>query len=182
MATRETIQLVRRLLAPIARRVRLTVSRAVLDLINDTEGMQLVQVDLLSDELRSDVEHFQPYGFTSVPSQGAEGVYLSVGGDRSHGVVVCLADRANRKTGLQDGEVAVYHRDGAYALLDEDGHINLVTKTGSKTKLATGEGLGAFLSELHSAISGWTPVANDGGAALQTALTAWLALTPPGDS
>lgn len=46
--------------------------------------------------------------------------------------------------------------------------------------LQAGEGLGPFLAALHAAVTAWTPVANDGGAALKTALAAWLAMTPPG--
>lgn len=46
-------------------------------------------------------------------------------------------------------------------------------------KLNAGEALGTFLTTLHSAIAGWTPVPNDGGAALKLALAAWLAMAAP---
>lgn len=47
-------------------------------------------------------------------------------------------------------------------------------------KLKTGTDLGTFLLTLHTAVTAWTPVMADGGAALKASLTAWLALTPPG--
>lgn len=47
-------------------------------------------------------------------------------------------------------------------------------------QLTSGDPLGAFLTVLHAAVTAWTPVPNDGGAALKTALAAWLAMQPPG--
>jgi hypothetical protein len=46
--------------------------------------------------------------------------------------------------------------------------------------LQTGAALGTFLTALHAAITAWTPVAQDGGAALKVALATWLALQAPG--
>jgi hypothetical protein len=45
--------------------------------------------------------------------------------------------------------------------------------------LQSGTDLATFLTQLQSAISGWVPVPNDGGAALKSALAAWLLLPPP---
>ena len=45
--------------------------------------------------------------------------------------------------------------------------------------LQAGSALGSFLTSLHTAMTAWVPVPNDGGTALKTALAAWLALTPP---
>jgi phage gp45-like len=105
-----------RLMAPIARRMRLMVSRAVVELVNDATRLQAVQVSLLSDEVRDSVERFQEYGFTSVPLPGAEAVALSVSGNRDHVVVVATDDRRYRKIGLQPGEVAIYNNLGDYAI------------------------------------------------------------------
>jgi len=41
--------------------------------------------------------------------------------------------------------------------------------------VALGNLVSAQLADLKSAINGWTPVPNDGGAALKVALTSWLA-------
>lgn len=97
-----------KLLSPITRRLRLMASRAVLSLISDATGMQIVQVKLLNGEVRNGIERYQQYGFTSVPLPGAEGIYLSLGADRDHGVIIVADDRRYRIKGLQSGEVAIY--------------------------------------------------------------------------
>lgn len=107
------VNLVAKLLAPLERRVRLAVSRAVVALVDDERKLQTLQVKLLADEVRDRVEHFQPFGFTSRPLAGAEGVFLSVGGSREHGVVVVVDDRRHRPAGaLEEGESGLYIAGG----------------------------------------------------------------------
>ncbi|MDU9391534.1 phage baseplate assembly protein V [Pseudomonas sp. zfem002] len=82
--------------------------RGVLALVNAASKMQSVQMRLTAGELKDNVEHFEPYGITSNPHPGAEGVTLFVNGDRSHAITVCVADRRYRLQGLEGGEVAIY--------------------------------------------------------------------------
>ncbi|ABE45634.1 phage baseplate assembly protein V [Polaromonas sp. JS666] len=103
-----------RMMAPMQRRVMLMVGRAVLELVNDNTKVQAAQVSLLEGEVRDQVERFQNYGFTSVPEAGAEGVALSVQGNRDHIILVAVDDRRYRKLGLLPGEVAVYTKWGDY--------------------------------------------------------------------
>lgn len=98
----------RKMLAPLARRIRLIAARAVVTLVNDATRLQSLQARLLADEVVDAVERFQQYGLTTVPHPGAEGIYLSLNGSRDHGVVICVDDRRYRLTGLADGEVALY--------------------------------------------------------------------------
>lgn len=104
----DIVAIIDKLLAPVRRRVRLMISRAILAGINDGVGIQLVQVKLLDGEVRDGVERMQNYGYTSVPLPGAEGVMACVSGDRDHGIVIVMDDRRYRIKGLQPGEVAVY--------------------------------------------------------------------------
>lgn len=97
-----------RMLAPIARRVRLMVARAVITAIDDAGKIQTAQVKLLDGEVRDGIEILHQYGFTSRPRGKPEGLYFSVGGDRDHGVMICAADRAHRLTDLAPGETALY--------------------------------------------------------------------------
>ena len=97
-----------KLIAPLRRRVRLMVSRAVLSAISDGNGLQIAQVKLLEGEVRDAVERMQNYGFTGVPLAGAEGVMVCVSGNRDHGIVIAMDDRRYRIKALQSGEVAVY--------------------------------------------------------------------------
>lgn len=108
-------------MSDLPNRIRNMVARAVINLINDAQKMQVAQVDLLADETQDDVERYQNYGFTSVPFSGAEGVVLSVGGTRSHAILIAVDDRRYRLTGLPSGEVAVYDDRGQVVHLKRDG-------------------------------------------------------------
>lgn len=97
-----------RMLAPMARRMRLMVGRAVVTAIADAGKVQSAQVKLLDGEVRDGVEILHQYGLTSIPHGKMEGIYFSVGADRDHGVLVCVADRQFRLKAIAPGEVALY--------------------------------------------------------------------------
>ncbi|CAN0622139.1 Phage baseplate assembly protein V [Burkholderia multivorans] len=97
----------------MAQRIMGTLVRCTVKLVNSGTKMQSLQLGLLSDEPKDAMEHFEPYGYTSRPKAGAEGVAGFFGGDRSHGVVLVVADRRYRLTGLAEGEVAIYTDEGA---------------------------------------------------------------------
>lgn len=102
-------------------RVRGMITRAVTGPANDAPKMQTIQVELYANETPDDLEHFQPFGFTSVPHPGAEGIALAVGGSRGHTVLINVDDRRYRLKGLQGGEVALY---------DDLGHTIHLTRNG----------------------------------------------------
>lgn len=110
---------INRVTAPWRRKVMLMVGRCVLEAVNDGTKCQTVKISGLADEVKEDVERFQDYGFSSVPYAGAEGVAVSVGGNRAHSIVVALTDRARRPTGLSEGDVAMYNANGVRCLLDQ---------------------------------------------------------------
>lgn len=119
-----------KLLAPLRQRIANMVSRAVLSAVNDSKQLQLVQLDLLSDETRDDIERFQNYGFSSSPKAGAEAVVLFVGGSREHGLAVSVEDRQYRIRNLESGEVAVYDHLGSKIVLKANGNIELTPTAG----------------------------------------------------
>ena len=94
--------------APLRRRVMLMIGRAVLQAVNGGSKCQTVQITALSGEVLDGVERPTQYGFTSHPHPGAEVVLLAVGGNRDHGVAICVGDRRYRLTGLAAGEVALH--------------------------------------------------------------------------
>lgn len=106
-----------KLLAPIIRRLRLALGRGIVRLVSDAAGIQTVQLSLMENEVRSDLERFQEYGFTSVPLDGAEAAVIFMGGNRDHGIVVAVDDRRYRLKGLAAGEVALYTDEGAKIVL-----------------------------------------------------------------
>jgi phage baseplate assembly protein V len=107
-----TLEMIEKYIGPLKRRVLQSVARAVITAIADDKGLQKLQVELLADELHSNVDRVQNYGFTSAPLPGAEGVFLSVGGSREHGVIIAVDDRRYRLKPLAPGEVALYTDEG----------------------------------------------------------------------
>jgi len=104
-------------------RIRMMISRAVVGRVNDAPKIQELQVELLADETQDEVEHFQTYGLAAHPKPGAEAVMVAVGGTRSAGIVIAVADRRYRMTGLQEGEVALHDDLGQVVHLTRDGIV-----------------------------------------------------------
>jgi phage baseplate assembly protein V len=86
--------------------------RGTVVLANAATMMQSLQMRLTAGEVKDDLEHFEPYGFTSNPLPGAEAITAFLGGDRSHGVVLVVADRRYRFKALESGEVAISTDEG----------------------------------------------------------------------
>lgn len=93
-------------LRELGSRVMMMFARGVLRRVNDANGRQQLQVELLKNEVRDDVEHMQNYGFTSHPLGGDVAVAF-LGGNREQGIVLVVDDRRYRIP-LQAGEVAMY--------------------------------------------------------------------------
>ncbi|MDU8113514.1 phage baseplate assembly protein, partial [Pseudomonas syringae pv. actinidiae] len=77
--------------------------RGTVVLAKASSKMQALQMRLTAGEVKDDMEHFEPYGFTSNPLAGAEGIAAFIGGDRSHGLLLVVADRRYRLKGLELG-------------------------------------------------------------------------------
>lgn len=118
-----------RKLHALVRRVRLTIGRALVRLVNDGSGIQTAQVSLMGNETRDKLERFQEYGFTSVPKAGAEAAVVFVGGCRDHGIIVAIDDRRVRLKGLAEGEVAIYTDEGDSIILKRGNNIEINTAT-----------------------------------------------------
>lgn len=112
-----------RLIAPFVRRVSNMLARGTVAGANATKKMQSLQMRLLAGEVKDDIEHFEPYGHTSNPNPGAEGIAVFFDGDRSHGVVVVVADRRYRLQGLKTGEVALHDDQGQKVHLTRNGIV-----------------------------------------------------------
>lgn len=104
-------------------------SRVVVQHLNSTTVCQKVDVSLMAGETKSQMEYLEPYGFTSTAHAGAEGVALFLGGDRSHGIVINIADRRYRLKDLQTGEVALYTDEGDSVVLKRGKVIEVTTDT-----------------------------------------------------
>lgn len=103
-----TPRLLSRMLSPLQRAINNLVLRSTVVLVNSANKMQRLQIKMLDGEAKENVEHFEPYGYTSHPKSGAEGITLFFNGDRSHGITIIVADRRYRLQGLAEGEVALH--------------------------------------------------------------------------
>jgi len=112
-----------KLIAPFARRLGNMLARGSVAAVNAASKMQMLQVRLLADEVKDSVEHVEPYGFTAHPKAGAEAIAAFFDGDRSHGVVLVVADRRYRLTGLAEGEMAIHDDLGQKVHLTRGGIV-----------------------------------------------------------
>lgn len=122
----------KKFLAPMHRRIALMVGRCVLGALNDSKGIQELQISALDDEELDRVERMQNYGFTGNPHGGAEGVFVCVGGGRNHSLVIALDDKRYRLTALKPGEVAIY---------DDLKQKIVLTRTGIEVETTQAEGV-----------------------------------------
>lgn len=104
------------------------VSRGFITFSNSASKCQTLQIKMSGGEQKSDVEHIEPYGFTSRPLDGAEAVALFLDGDKSHGVILVAGDRRYRIKSLKKGEVAIYTDEGDYIIFNRNNVINVKTK------------------------------------------------------
>lgn len=116
-----------RLLDPLRRRMATLIGRAVLHAVNAAPDCQTLQVMILADEPQMDVEHMEPYGYTSNPPAGAEGIILNVAGQRGAAVGINFGNRSCRIAGLKSGEVAIYTDEGDKIVLKRERHIEVET-------------------------------------------------------
>ncbi|SET27147.1 phage baseplate assembly protein V [Pseudomonas sp. NFR09] len=103
--------------------------RGTVVLGNAAKKMQALQMRLLAGEVKDGLEHFEPYGLTSHPLPGAEGIAAFLGGDRSHGVVLVVSDRRYRIQAMEPGEVAIYTDEGDKIHLKRGRIIDIETQT-----------------------------------------------------
>ena len=112
-----------RALGPMARRIGNMLARGVVTAVKEGSKLRSLQVRMMAGEIKDDIEHFEPYGYTSRPLPGAEHVSAFFDGDRSHGVTIVVADRRYRLAGLEAGEVALYDDLGQAVHLTRNGIV-----------------------------------------------------------
>lgn len=116
-----------RFIAPVTTRMRNMIVRGVIKLVDNDAKIQRMQNSLLAGELKDNLEHYQDYGFESVPLEGMETLVTFCGGDRSNGVIVAVGDRKFRLKGMKGGEVALYTDEGDFIKLGRGRRISVST-------------------------------------------------------
>lgn len=118
------------------------IARGFVRLSYATKKMRELQCEFLAGEVRDQLEHVEPYGFTSEPLADGkpEAFALFFDGNRSNGIVFCVADRRYRITNMKSGEVAIYDDQGQQVYFMRDQLFistpkNLVASVGGTTTL-----------------------------------------------
>jgi phage gp45-like len=114
--------------APLARRLRVLLQRSQVLLTKYQGKIRVLQVQVPGGQALSDVEHLEPFGFTSHAPQGAEAIVLAFGGNGSHSVGLLVGDRRYRLV-IEEGEAAIYNQQGDYLKMGADGTATLKTAT-----------------------------------------------------
>ncbi|WP_439647116.1 phage baseplate assembly protein domain-containing protein [Arsenophonus endosymbiont of Aleurodicus floccissimus] len=110
--------------------------------MNSTLTYQQVDISLVASETKNRMEYLEPYGFTSTAHAGAEWVALFLGDDRSHGVVISIADRRYRIKRLKSGEVAICTDEGNSIMLKRGRLIEATTDTFNRAGHTTSRNAG----------------------------------------
>lgn len=106
---------------PLKRRVLMMLARAVVKTINDSNGTQVMQLDIYEGETRDRVFRLQDYGLTSHPPKNSEALVCFLGGNRSMGFLLKVDSPEDRKKNLSEGEVALYSKFDSYLHLKANG-------------------------------------------------------------
>ena len=128
-----------RIVAPIKTRIKMMISRAIVNLVDDSKAIQLVQISLLKDETKSGVERIQQFGFSSNPRKGAESVVVFVNGNRDHALVIAVDDSRYRIKNLPEGASVQYDWDGNYIKLSKEDGIEINAVNEKVTIKASGD-------------------------------------------
>jgi len=124
MSVRDQIaEVVSQMLKPLRNRVYLMITKAVIETVNDSGGMQVVKLSSLAGEERDEIERFQNFGFSSHPPPNAEAIAVSVLGNRDNLVVIVADDRATRPKDLEEGESVFYNAFGDKLILNKEGTL-----------------------------------------------------------
>ena len=152
------------------------IRRGIVKEVDDSDGLQRLQIALGDGEVIDRAIRLQGYGFSSVPHTGVQ-VALPAGAD----VVMGLDDREHRPTGLKPGEVILYDARGSRIYLKANGALAVTAKS-LAIKNDTGELvtlLADILGDLLLAKVGNAPVVYPRLALLKTKLESFVEKPTP---
>lgn len=120
---------IKKIAAPLKRRILLLINRGVVRSVIDTAKRQYIQLSGFAGETKDSVERVQQYGFTSNPHPGAQVVFVRLAGNSEHPVVIAADDPRYRYKGLAPGEVAIYTDEGDVIHFKRDRVIEITAGT-----------------------------------------------------
>lgn len=88
-----------------------------------SEGLREFQIHMSGDAARENIEHMEPYGFTSEPflDEVPDALMGFFDDNCQHGVVIAVSDRRYRIVNMKQGEVAIYDDKGRHVYIKRGG-------------------------------------------------------------
>ncbi|WP_420555174.1 phage baseplate assembly protein domain-containing protein [Neptuniibacter marinus] len=106
------------------RKIRRINQRGLVRRASYANNTRFLQMQVEGGQPLDNLEHLEPFGFTSHPVAGAEGLVLAFNGNGSHSVVFCVGDRRYRMQ-VEEGEVAIYNRHGDKVHIKDNREIDV---------------------------------------------------------
>jgi phage baseplate assembly protein V len=125
---------VSRMMESLRKKTFLMVGRGELKTSDASKNTAKMQGEFLKDEIISDIEKMEDYGFSSCPEAGAQIVAIFIDGNREQGLVIRSHDRKYKPTDLQPGEACMYHKNGSRVTMKADGSIEIDSTVGITLK------------------------------------------------
>jgi phage baseplate assembly protein V len=108
----------------LMRKVRRLNQRGLVRRSSYSDKRRYLQILTEGEHLLNNVEHLEPFGFTSHPEAGAQGIVLAFNGNGSHSVVFCVGDKRYRLE-ISEGEVCIYNRHGDKVHIKDNREIDV---------------------------------------------------------
>jgi phage baseplate assembly protein V len=100
-----------------------TIERGTITASKNDDQLRELQVQLQDNYVQDELEHLEPYGFSSEPhcDKETDAMVAFLGNQRGHGIVLSVTDRRYRITQMKTGEVCIYDDKKRHVYLKEDG-------------------------------------------------------------
>lgn len=100
-----------------------TIERGTITASKNDDQLRELQVQLQDDYVQDELEHLEPYGFSSEPhcDKETDAMVAFLGNQRGHGIVLSVTDRRYRITQMKTGEVCIYDDKKRHVYLKQDG-------------------------------------------------------------
>jgi len=106
-----------------ARRVMSALAQGLVKIVNDSAGIQFMQVKFNPLQTIDNLPRCAEYGFVSNPPEDSDAVVAFAGGDRSNGVVIATGNAKYRMKQLATGEMAIHDNIGQSVYLTANGIV-----------------------------------------------------------
>ncbi len=147
--TEKMLRAIRELVRPLKTKIANSIAAAVIENVDDSKKLQILQITTLDGTTIGDCQRFQEFGFTSVPLEGAEAVVVFPNGDQGNPFVIGVEDRRYRPTDWTAGEAGTFNAFSAMMRHKADGTTE-ITGGGAALALATKADIDALASHVDT--------------------------------